>query len=34
MIDEMFMGGEVQESSKRVILDRLAEIERIELSQK
>lgn len=27
LIDEMFLAGEVQESSKRVILDRIAELE-------
>ena len=27
LMDEMFLAGEVQESSKRVILDRIAEIE-------
>lgn len=30
MVDEMFLAGEVQETSKRVMLDRIAEIERIE----
>jgi len=31
MVDEMFLAGEVQETSKRVMLDRIAEIEKIEV---
>lgn len=30
IIDEMFLGGEVEETSKRVILERIAETEKIE----
>lgn len=29
MIDEMFLAGEVQETSKRIILDRLTELQKI-----
>lgn len=30
MVDEMFLAGEVQETSKRIILDRLTELQKIQ----
>ena len=30
IVDEIFLAGEIQETSKRVILDRLKELEKLE----